>query len=187
VARKSCVEFGWLAGIPDRVSTEQHFHVKFEADRRKAPVPAPRGEGTIAGSQTVFHRPANSGNYALICHLELSRVGVNDVTRECALTAESAALRRRAAVQALIATLVRLAGAQCNTQTPHLIECSGVVTLSRSYLPAPMLSPLSETYREEIASIVETMNRLTPEMIEAHRFETLAQGLERLERAAAGV
>jgi len=61
------------------------------------------------------------------------------------------------------------------------------VTASRSYLPAPMLSPLSETYREEIGSIVETMNRLTPEMIEAHPFATLAQGLERLERLAAGV
>src|SRR5262249_50283760 len=89
VARQSCVAFGWLGGIPDRVSTEQHFHVKYEADRRKAAVSAPRGEGTIAGSQTVFHRPANSGNYALIYHLELSRIGVNDITRERALTAES--------------------------------------------------------------------------------------------------
>jgi CRISPR-associated protein Cst2 len=164
-----------------------NIHVKYEADRRKVAVPAPRGEGTIAGAQTVFHRPANSGNYALICHLELSRIGVNDVTRECALTAESAADRRRAAVQALIATLVRPAGAQCNTQSPHIVECSGVVTLSRSYLPAPMLSPLSESYRAEIESIVETMNRLTPEMIEARPFETLAQGIERLERTAAGV
>lgn len=187
VARKSCVEFGWLAGIPDRVSSEQHFHVKYEADRRKAAVSAPRGEGTIAGAQTVFHRPANSGNYALICHLELSRVGVNDITRECALTEECSAVRRRAAVQALIATLVRPAGAQCNTQSPHIVDCSGVVTLSRSYLPAPMLSPLSETYRAEIESIAETMNRLTPDMIEAHSFETLAEGIERLERMAAGI
>ncbi|HKE26763.1 MAG TPA: DevR family CRISPR-associated autoregulator [Bryobacteraceae bacterium] len=187
VARKSCVEFGWLVGIPDRVSTEQHFHVKYEADRRKVASSAPRGEGTIAGSQTVFHRPANSGNYALICHLELSRIGVNDVTRENVLTAESATIRRRAAVQALMATLVRPAGAQCNTQSPHIVESTGVVTVSRSYLPAPMLSPLSETYREEIESIVETMNRLTPEMIDAYRFTTLAQGIERLEQIAAGI
>jgi CRISPR-associated protein Cst2 len=187
VARKSCVEFGWLVGIPDRVSTEQHFHVKYEADRKKLANPAPRGEGTIAGSQTVFHRPANSGNYALICHLELSRIGVNDVTRECALNAESAAVRRHAAVHALIATLLRPAGAQCNTQSPHIVDSSGVVTVSRSYLPAPMLSPLSETYREEIGSIVETMNRLTPEMIEAHPFATLAQGLERLQCLAVRV
>src|SRR5262249_22663554 len=96
VARKSCVEFGWLAGIPDRVATEQHFHVKYEADRRKAANPAQRGEGTIAGSQTVFHRPVNSGNYALICHLELSRIGVNDVTRKSALNEEDSSVRRQA-------------------------------------------------------------------------------------------
>jgi CRISPR-associated protein Cst2 len=187
VPRKSCVEFGWLAGIPDRVSTEQHFHVKYEAGRRKAAVAAPRGEGTIAGSQTVFHRPANSGNYALICHVELSRIGVNDVTREAVLTGEDLALRRRAAVQALIATLLRPAGAQCNTQSPHIVECSGIVTTSHSYLPAPMLSPLSDIYRAEIESIVARMNRLTPERIEAHPFETLPEGLERLERASAGI
>jgi CRISPR-associated protein Cst2 len=35
VARKSCVEFGWVVGIPERVQTEQYFHVKYEADRRK--------------------------------------------------------------------------------------------------------------------------------------------------------
>jgi CRISPR-associated protein Cst2 len=187
VARKSCVEFGWLAGIPEQVSTEQHFRVKYEADRRKGVSSAPRGEGTIAGSQTVFHRPANSGNYALICHLELSRVGVNDITRECVLSADSVAARRRAAVQALIATLVRPAGAQCNTQSPHIVEASGVVTVSRSYLPAPMLSALSESYREEIDSIVETLNRLTPKMIESHPFATLAQGIAGLERIATGV
>src|SRR5262249_36126092 len=122
VARKSCVEFGWLAGLPERVSTEQHFHVKYEADRRKVATPSARGEGTIAGAQTVFHRPANSGSYALICHLELSRIGVNDVTRERVLPCESAAIRRRAAVQALIATLMRPAGAQCNTQSPHIMD-----------------------------------------------------------------
>lgn len=49
------------------------------------------------------------------------------------------------------------------------------------------LSPLSETYRAEIESIAETMNRLTPDMIEAHSFETLAEGIERLERMAAGI
>ena len=35
VARKSCVEFGWVVGIPERVETGQHFHVKYEVERRK--------------------------------------------------------------------------------------------------------------------------------------------------------
>ena len=75
VPRKSCAEFGWVVGIPDKVHTEQYFHVKYEPERRKVAGQAPRGEGTIAGSQTVFHRPASSGVYALVCNLELSRIG----------------------------------------------------------------------------------------------------------------
>jgi CRISPR-associated protein Cst2 len=184
VARKSCVEFGWLAGIPERVHTEQHFHVKYEPNRRKTP-PTVRGEGTVAGSQMVFHRPANSGVYALICHLELSRIGVNDVTRELVVAPEVRACRQRAAVQALLSTLIRPAGAQCNSQSPHVLECSGVITTSRSYLPAPMLSPLSESYREEIGSIALVLNRLAPDTVDVRRFEALAQGVELLERTTA--
>jgi CRISPR-associated protein Cst2 len=184
VPRKSCAEFGWVVGIPNKVHTEQYFHVKFEPDRRKAASHAPRGEGTTAGSQAVFHRPANSGVYALICHLELSRVGVNDVTRKLAIAHDARVSRQRAAVQALLATLIKPAGAQCNTQSPHILECSGVLTTSSSYLPAPMLSPLSERYREDIGSIAETLNRLTPGAVDARSFNGLASAVGLLERIA---
>jgi CRISPR-associated protein Cst2 len=182
VPRKSCVEFGWAVGIPEKVQTQQYFHVKYEADRRKVAAQAPRGEGTIAGSQTVFHRPASSGVYALICHLELSRIGVNDITREAVIPPESRASRTRAAVQALLATLLKPAGAQCNTQFPHTIECRGVLAISRSYLPAPMLSPLSSDYREGIACLAETLNRFTPGAIDARSFDGVANAALLLER-----
>jgi CRISPR-associated protein Cst2 len=185
VPRKSCAEFGWVVGIPDKVHTEQHFHVKFEPERRKVASQAPRGEGTIAGSQTVFHRPASSGVYALVCHLELSRVGVNDVTREPVVSSDSRSSRQRAAVQALMATLIKPAGAQTNTQSPHIVECSGVLTTSSSYLPAPMLSPLSQRYRQDIASIAETLNRVTPDAVQAQWFDGLAEGAALLERVSA--
>lgn len=181
VPRKSCAEFGWVIGIPEKVETEQYFHVKYEANRRKVP----RGEGTIAGSQTVFHRPASSGVYALICHLELGRIGVNDVTRKLAISCELRASRRRAAIQALLATLIRPAGAHCNSQSPHVMECSGIVATSSSYLPAPMLSPISENYREEIGSVAETLNRITPGAVAANRFDSLAAGVTLLQQAAA--
>jgi CRISPR-associated protein Cst2 len=187
VPRKSCIEFGWVAGIPTKVHSEQHFHVKFEAERRKADVQAPRGEGTIAGSQTVFERPANSGVYALICHLELSRIGVNDVTREAALPQHDRTVRRHAAVQALLATLVQPSGAQRNTQNPHILGCSGVITTSNSYLPAPLLSPMMEDYRIHVAAIADTLNRLTPDAIRAREFENLSRGVALLEEIVAGL
>jgi CRISPR-associated protein Cst2 len=81
VPRKSCAEFGWVVGIPRKVHTEQYFHVKYEPDRRKANQ-APRGEGTISGSQTVFHRPASSGCVCAGMSLEISRIGLNGVARK---------------------------------------------------------------------------------------------------------
>lgn len=184
VARKSCAEFGWLVGIPDKVHTEQYFHVKFDADRRKAPSQVPRGEGTIAGSQTVFHRPASSGAYALICHLELSRIGINDATREPVISKEDRASRQRAAIQALLATVIKPAGAQCNTQSPHIVECVGTIATSRSYLPAPMLSAISAGFRDDTDSIAATLNRLTPNAVEVYRFDSLADGVKALEQIA---
>lgn len=183
VPRKSCAEFGWIVGIPEKVHTEEYFHVKYEADRRKAL----RGDGTISGSQTVFHRPASSGVYAMVCHLELARIGWNDVTREAAIPEQSRSTRRRAAVQALLATLLKPAGAQTNTQSAHILECRGVVSVSTSYLPAPMLSPLSPDYRDEIDSVTATLNRLSPDSVVAHRFESLAAGLALLERVSGEV
>ncbi len=117
-----------LVGIPEKVHTEQYFHVKYDPDRRKGSTAAPRGEGSIAGTQTVFHRPASSGVYALVCNLELSRIGLNDVTREAVVAEGPRRLRQQAAVQALLATLIRPAGAQSNTQNAHILACSGVVT-----------------------------------------------------------
>jgi CRISPR-associated protein Cst2 len=184
VPRKSCAEFGWVVGIPDKVHTEQYFHVKYEPERRKVASQASRGEGTIAGSQTVFHRPASSGVYALICHLELSRVGINDVTREPAISSDSRSARQRVAVQALLATIIKPAGAQSNTQSPHILECSGVLTTSSSYLPAPMLSPISDGYRQDIGSIAEVLNRLTPGAVQARFFDSLADGVALLEKAS---
>jgi CRISPR-associated protein Cst2 len=185
VPRKSCAEFGWLVGIPEKVHSEQHFHVKFEAEKRKIAGNVPRGEGTIAGAQTVFHRPASSGAYALICHLELARIGMNDITREPAIAPEDRVLRQRAAVQALAAALIKPAGAQCNTQNPHILEYSGVLTVSRSYWPAPMISPLSSDYRDEICSVAEALNRSTPGSINACPFSGMAETVAMLERIAA--
>lgn len=187
VPRKSCAEFGWVAGIPEKVHTEQYFHVKFEADRRKVATHAPRGEGTIAGAQTVFHRPASSGLYALICHLELARIGVNDVTRELAVTPENRVVRQVAAIHALLASLIKPAGAQRNTQAPHLLQCAGVITVSHSYWPAPMLSPLSADYGEEIKSVVETLNRLSPGSVEIRAFEDFGEAAAVLEGIATAV
>lgn len=88
-------------------------------------------------------------------------------------------------MKALLASLIRPGGAQCNTQSPHILKCSGVLAASRSYWPAPMLSALSSDYRDEICSITETLNRLAPGSVQAQRFGTIGEAATILESVAA--
>lgn len=177
VGRKSVVEFGWLVGLPDKTVTEQYFHVKYAPEGRGG---AAGGE-TVAGKQAIFHRPASSGEYALICNLELNRVGVNDITRKPVISHDDRTARAKALLHALIATLVKPAGAQRNTQNPHILSCQGVVTTSSSSLPAPMFSPLSGSYREEVESIADTLNKVCPGAVSVMEFDSLAEGVSLLQ------
>ena len=189
VGRKSVVEFGWVVGLPEDgdgqplTVTEQYFHVKY----------APEGRGTAAGGETVsgrqaiFHRPASSGIYALICNLDLYRIGLNDITRQYVIDPSARRKRATALIQALTATLLKPMGAQRNTQNPHIVDCKGVVSTSATSLPAPTVSPLHKEYREEMNRAADVLNTIKPGSIEVKEFETLSAGLKVLVDFAAGV
>ena len=152
VGRKSVVEFGWVVGLPEDADgqpltvTEQHFHVKYAPEGRGTAA----GGDTVSGRQAIFHRPASSGIYALICNLDLYRIGLNDITRQYIVDPSSRRKRATALLHALAATLLKPAGAQRNTQNPHIVDCKGVVATSATSLPAPTVSPLHKDYREEM-------------------------------------
>lgn len=185
VARKSCVEFGWVVGLPDKTVTEQYFHVKYDPESRSgASGEEERGEGTVAGRQAIFHRPANSGIYALICNIELGRIGLNDIARRLEIGADDQLVRARATIRALMATLLCPAGAQRNTQNPHIVTCEGVVSTSTSSLPAPTVSPLNRNYGTQIDEIAGTLNAIHPDTVKVHRFATLAEAAAVLENIA---
>jgi CRISPR-associated protein Cst2 len=187
VPRKSCAEFGWVVGLPEMNVSEQYFHVKYDPDRAKSAGQDERGEGTVAGRQAIFHRPANSGIYALICHLELSRIGLNDMTRVAGIDEKDRKARRKAAILALMSTLVKPAGAQRNTQNPHIVDCRGIVATSTTYLPAPTVSPLAENYETQMESIAETLNKVASDGVKTIRFNSLADGVKALQEIAAEV
>jgi CRISPR-associated protein Cst2 len=188
VARKSCAEFGWVVGLPGKNISEQYFHVKYEPESRgKSAGQDEKGTGTVAGRQAIFHRPANSGVYALVCHLELSRIGLNDITRELAISDVSRKARTKATIQALMATLIKPSGAQRNTQNPHIVDCRGIVSTSDCYLPAPTVSPLAENYADQMDSIAGTLNKIVPNSIGSRHFDSLAAAVSALEEISAGV
>jgi CRISPR-associated protein Cst2 len=186
--RKSCVEFGWVVGLPATAdgepvtTTEQYFHVKYAAERGKA-----AGGETTVGTQPIFHRPASSGIYALICNLDLYRIGLNDITREYVVDIAGRQVRAAALIQALAATLVKPAGAQRNTQNPHIVGCEGVVATSASSLPAPTVSPLQDGYREEMEKSAAVLNGIRPGSVRVSRFASLSEGIKVLAELAGGV
>ena len=183
VARKSVVEFGWVVGLPDRTMTEQYFHVKYAPEGRGQAA----GGDTVAGRQAIFHRPASSGEYAVICNLDLWRIGLNDITRQYVVDASSRATRARAVLHALAATLLKPAGAQRNTQNPHIVACRGVVSTSATSLPAPTVSPLADDYLDQIERSAGVLNAIEPGSVRVTAFETLADGTHQLAVIASDV
>jgi len=186
VGRKSVVEFGWVVGLPKDGNgqpltvTEQYFHVKYAPEGRTK---AAGGE-TVVGRQAIFHRPASSGVYALICNADLYRVGLNDITRECVIDRSSRKKRARALIEALVATLFKPSGAQRNTQNPHIVGCEGVIATSATSLPAPLVSPLNDNYKEEMEKAAQVLNSMRPNSVRVTSFESLADGAKVLAELA---
>jgi len=184
--RKSCIEFGWSVGLPadgdgkPLTTTEQYFHVKYASERGGA-----AGEETTVGKQPIFHRPASSGVYALICNLDFYRIGLNDITRQFVVGKEDREKRAKALIYALAATLVKPDGAQRNTQNPHIVACEGIIATSSTCLPAPTVSPLSDKYREEMEGIAGVLNGIAKGAIETSRFSALTEGVKILADVAA--
>ena len=169
--RKSCVEFGWVVGLPDLTKTDSLFHVKYD--------PRGRGEGAGAGEnigQAIFHRPLNSGVYAVVAHVEVVRVGRNDITLEYVIDDSQRLLRSQALLQSAWHTFVKTSGAQRNTQHPHMVSFDGAIAIStQSSVPAPTSSPLADSYREELEGTAQALNRLSPNAVAVKRFATQAE------------
>jgi CRISPR-associated protein Cst2 len=174
VGRKSVAEFAWAVGLPDVTRTEQYFHVKYAPEGRGDAT----GGDTVAGRQAIFHRPASSGEYALVCNLDLYRIGLNDITRQYVIPPADRLARARALLQALAATLLKPTGAQRNTQSPHLLDAAGIISWSVNSLPAPALSPLKDSYQDQVRQCVASLNRIQPHALDCRPFDSLSAGLE---------
>lgn len=180
--RKSVVEFGWVVGQPEKTRSDSYFHVKYASERSDKKREADSAEGTRKANlgQAIFHRPANSGVYALIASIEAARIGFNDITQEYVISAEERQARFQALVEALLYTLVEPAGAMRNTQSPHILDVRGVVAVSQDVVPAPNLSPLKEGYREQISGLCDTLNIIRPNALAAHSFDSLNEYAQQL-------
>jgi len=173
--RKSVVEFGWTVGIPDITKTDSHLHVKYATERGESARAAAASEETRKANlgQSIFHRPASSGIYAIVNHYEINRIGFNDISRRYAVSDEERLARYRALLSSILYTFVRPSGAMLAAQLPHIVAFEGVVTYTTQVLPAPTVSPLNPQYREQIDNIASTFNALHSNAIEVQTFSDL--------------
>src|SRR6266851_4410869 len=180
--RKSITEFGWVLGLPDRVSTSSYFHAKYVAERsseKRAEDAEGQRTGAILG-QSIFHRPASSGIYAIVCHLELARIGYNDIKQSYAIDEAERQQRASLLLESILYTFIELNGAMRSTQLPHLVALEGVLTTSTGVIPAPLISPLiggsddNATYREQMKDIVIALNGEQGESVKMVPFDTIS-------------
>jgi CRISPR-associated protein Cst2 len=173
--RKSVVEFGWVVGLPELTRSDSYFHVKYSNERGKAKRDSEKSEEARGANlgQAIFHRPANSGVYALVATIEAARIGFNDITQTYVLSDAQRQTRLQALLEALLYTLMEPAGAMRGTQAPHIVDVAGVITVSQNVIPAPTLSPLKEGYDQELSRLCTTLNSIRPNALTAYTFNSM--------------
>ncbi|MBO9349205.1 MAG: DevR family CRISPR-associated autoregulator [Chloroflexus sp.] len=179
--RKSVVEFGWVVGVPGSVKTDSYFHVKFESERGGGSAGVDES-GSITGKQTPFHRPASSGVYAIVVQVEAARVGFNDISQRYAIDAEQRQKRLRALLESVLYTFIEPAGAMRTAQNPHILDVSGVISVSSNVLPAPCISPLKDDFVADIQRVANSLNELHTGAIELFSFASLGEFAEQMSR-----
>jgi CRISPR-associated protein Cst2 len=183
--RKSVSEFGWVLGIPGKVRTDSYFHVKYASERgeEKRSQDAEDQKSGANRGQNIFHRPASSGIYAIVCHLELARIGYNDIKQDYAIDDTERQRRASVLLESLLYTFIELNGAMRSTQLPHLVAIEGVLTISTTAVPAPLISPLiggddqnayRQQVRHQIEAIVSALNGSEGEAVKVKHFDSIS-------------
>jgi CRISPR-associated protein Cst2 len=158
IARKSCIEIGWVVGKPGLVTTDSYFHVKYVSEGRG------EGKGESANlGQNIFHRPASSGQYAAVINVDLYKVGRNDITLEQAYSDEERTRRCTAVLKSVLSTFIKPVGAHRNTQAPHIVDFVGAIATSMSSVPAPCVSALNDDFLNQMTMVAGTLNRMNVE------------------------
>lgn len=170
VKRKSAIEFGWSVGLPEITEVAEYIHAR-HAPARLTRTKASRKDSEEAQQkaksekeqnlgQMIFNRPASSGVYAFVANLEVDMIGFNDVSQIYPVSDKERANRFRAAMLALIQSVLHPRGALTSTQLPHVVDMEGYLSVSYSSAAAPMLSPLSDGFIERTERISDGINQL---------------------------
>lgn len=172
VKRKSAVEFGWMIGLPGVTEVQEFIHARHaitRLTRTKAIKGTPTAESDKAKAieekqantgQMIFNRPASSGVYAFVAHLDACAIGFNDATQQYVIDEAQRQARLQAALLALAQTLLQPKGALTSTQMPHVVDMQGYVSLSSRAATAPLSSPLRDDFVQQASRVADLNGRL---------------------------
>lgn len=157
--RESVIEFGTLVGVPTQVKTQSYFHAKYGVDE-----------------PTPYNIQVSSGIYATVVNIEAFRIGYNPHNFDYAIAPQQRKQRLDALLKSLLYTYLQPNGAKRNTHLPHPDSFEGAIAVSTRRCPAPMVSPLQDSYLHQLDSLAKTLNQMNGEgTVHLYRFETLAE------------
>jgi len=163
--RESVIEFGAIVGLPTFVKTQSYFHAKYGVD-----------------NPTPYNVQISSGLYATVLNIEAFRIGYNPHNFSYSIDITERKQRLDALLKSVLYTYMQPNGAKRNTHLPHPDHFEGVITVSTRRCPAPMLSPLEESYNRQIHSLANTLNNLNGEgTIHCFEFDSMAQFAEQIQ------
>ncbi len=163
--RESVIEFGAVVGLPTFVKTQSYFHAKYGTD-----------------NPTPYNVQISSGLYATVLNIEAFRIGYNPHSFTYVIDAAERKKRLDALLKSVLYTYLQPNGAKRNTNLPHPDYFEGVITVTTRRCPAPMISPLEESYNRQIESIANTLNSLNGEgTVHLFPFQTMAEFAEQIQ------
>ena len=163
--RDSVIEFGAVVGLPTLVKTQSYFHAKYGVD-----------------NPTPYNVQVSSGLYATVLNIEAFRIGYNPHNFSYSIDITERKQRLDALLKSVLYTYMQPNGAKRNTHLPHPDYFEGIITVSTRRCPAPMLSPLEESYNRQIHSLKDTLNNLNGEgTIHCFEFDSMAKFAEQIQ------
>ncbi len=182
VARPSTVEFGWALGLPENTHRDIHIHARHSMigrSREEVEAGAEKSADRQVTAQMIYHRPTRSGRYAIVSIFQPWRIGLNEVDYSYAVEAEKRKVRYQLALNAYKAAFMRTDGAMTSTRLPHVEAIEGVLVVSESNFPAPVISPINDDYIIRTEDIIKVQKGLS-----AERFSSMAELCTILDRLA---
>lgn len=108
-----------------------------------------------ATPQMIYHRPTRSGVYGVVSVFQPWRIGLNNVNFNYDINdVGKRKSRYELVLKAYQAMFMRPEGAMTSTRLPHTENFEGVIVISKTNFPVPVISPLKDDYKEQIKNII---------------------------------